>query len=164
MYMNTKAIPTLPVQADVDLFLTELFQCNQETCYYLTALTDSVKDFFSVSTADASVTPERSHGCTSPTTTYLEQLAHWGCVHLLKNGTIKRTGPNEYQHAKGQHINFIASKDRNPVSVIATAYDEALAFFKHARKLEFTISQAKDMVADKWTADIRDKAATVAFS
>jgi len=95
--MNT----TLPIQAEVDSFLRDFFPANRTNSFYVTRLMEQVISHFGVSGTDASLKYERSHGLTSAETTRIEQLTHWGCIHLLLSNDIKRTGPNEYQHITG---------------------------------------------------------------
>jgi len=147
--MNT----TLPLQKDVDIFLRMLFAEHQAKRYYLVDLTREVVDFFNVSPEDAVLQYAHTHKQTCEDTSRIEQLTNWGCVHLLRDGTIVRTGPNEYQHHLGR-----------AAAVPLSLFDEALAFMKHARKLEFTLDQTKSMVADRWDADILEKAGQAAFA
>ena len=142
--MNTLSLPT---QSDMDIFLAELFTQRPTDTFYLARLTQEAKDFFSVTNDDASLPCEAAHGCTSPEATRLEQLAHWGCVHLLHHHTIKRTAPNEYQ-LKGTDL-----------------LGEATAFFKHARNIGFTLEETKAMLwYGRWDDKTIAEAATIAFS
>ena len=143
---------TLPLQKDVDIFLRVFFTEYKHKRYYLVDLTREVIEFFSVSPEDAVLQYQHTHKQTCEDTSRIEQLTNWGCVHLLRDGTIVRTGPNEYQHHRGRDA-----------AILISLFDEALAFMKHARKLEFTLGQAKSMVADKWDADILEKAGQAAF-
>ncbi len=92
---------TLPLQGQVDGFLKELFPKDRTAAYYLTTLTEKVVEHFGVDEQDTNLQYNHTHGQTSAETNRIEQLTNWGCVHLLLAGTIKRTGPNEYQHVTG---------------------------------------------------------------
>jgi len=95
-----KTLTSLPTQTEVDDYLKRLFHDNKTATFHIKSLTDSVIENFGVSPQEAEVECDYAHGVTSPTTTHIEQLVHWGCVHLL-NTDIKRTAPNEYQHVNG---------------------------------------------------------------
>jgi len=142
----------------MDLFLAEFFNQYPAGKFYLTRLTDEARDFFSVSPEDAALPCAAAHGCTSVTTTRLEQLAHWGCIHLLDRHTIKRTAPNEYQHMAGPDKLYRTHQERQ------TLLGEATAFYKHSRNLGFTLEQTKAMWSGRWDDETIAKAAEVAFS
>jgi len=92
---------TLPLQGEVDEFLRDFFPKHKDESFYLTALTSIVIEHFGVTAEDAALKYNHSHGQTSGETTRIEQLANWGCVHLLLSNHAKRTGPNEYQDIHG---------------------------------------------------------------
>ena len=163
MTPNTTSIPP---QSDVDFFLREFFDQYKEGSFYLTDLTIQVIAFFGITSDDAAVQCEHAHKLTSEETTRIEQFTHWGCQHLLFDHTIKRTGPNEYQHHLGHKSVYHSARIKVPVFAPkpVNLFDEALAFMKHARKLEFTLGAAKEMVADKWDAEILEKAGQAAFA
>jgi hypothetical protein len=69
---------------------------------YLVDLTREVVNFFGVTPEDAALQYDHTHKQTCEDTSRIEQLTNWGCVHLLRDGTIVRTGPNEYQHHLGR--------------------------------------------------------------
>lgn len=139
---------TLPTQSDMDLFLSEFFSVHDTQAFYLAELTDEAQDFFGVNDEDAAIPCERAHGQTGPETTKLEQFTHWGCVHLLNRKLIKRSAPNEYR----------CSRDYN------YRLAEALAFLTHAHKIGFSVTEAVDMVKDKWPKEILDKASVEAYA
>jgi hypothetical protein len=142
----------------MDLFLAEFFGQYPTGKFHLARLTSEAKDFFGVSNEDASLLCERAHGAISPTTTRLEQLAHWGCMHLLDKHTIKRTAPSEYQHMAGPDKLYRTLQERQSL------LGEATAFFKHSRSLGFTLEQTKVMWFGRWDNETTAKAAEVAFS
>lgn len=153
--MNTISLPS---QSDMDLFLAEFFGQYPTGRFYLANLTQEAKDFFNVSDADAALRCEYAHGQTGPETTRLEQLAHWGCIHLLNNHTIKRTAPNEYQHMAGPDTLYRTPRE------CKSLLGEAIAFFKHSRNLNFSVEQAKQMWANRWDAETTAKAAELAYA
>lgn len=142
----------------MDIFLAELFNQSPADKFYLARLTREAKDFFGVTDEDAALTCERAHGAISPTTTRLEQLAHWGCMHLLDRHTIKRTAPSEYQHMAGPDALYRTRQE------LETLLGEATAFYKHSRSLGFTLEQTRAMWSGRWDAETTAKAAEVAFS
>ncbi len=152
--MNT----TLPTQTDTDIFLTDYFAQTPTGKFHLAALVQATKDFFGVSDEDAAIRCDKAHGMTSSETTKLEQFVHWGCVHLLDKKTIKRTSPNEYQHSTGPDTRYQTPHEVNNL------FNEALAFMRHARKLEFSLTDAKTMWATRFPTDTLEKAAEVAYA
>ena len=149
---------TLPTQGDTDLFLSEFFTQAPSGKFYLARLTQEAKDFFGVTDEDAALTCAAAHGQTGPETTRLEQFVHWGCIHLLNKKTIKRTGPNEYQHMAGPDKMWLTEGERQNI------VNEAVAFFKHSRKLGFSRADAELMWSNRWDADTTQKAAEIAFA
>lgn len=101
MTLTMTTITTLPQQNEVDSFLKEYFNLYPQDAFYISMLVERAAEYFEVDPADAELKPEKAHGNSSGETTFLEQFVHWGCVHLLAQGIIKRTGPNEYQNIKG---------------------------------------------------------------
>jgi len=97
---------TLPLQGAVDGFLRMLFPARKTEAFHLIPLTERVIEKFGVSEEDAFLKYDRTHGQTSSETTRIEQLTNWGCVHLLLDGTVKRTGTNEYQHVSGPKTEY----------------------------------------------------------
>ena len=149
---------TLPTQTDTDLFLSEYFAQFPTGKFYLAVLVEQAKDFFGVSDEDAAIRCDFAHGQTSGETTKLEQFVHWGCVHLLDKKTIKRTAPNEYQHITGPDTRYQTPHEVNNL------FNEALAFMRHARKLEFSLTDAKTMWATRFPSETLNKAAEVAYA
>jgi len=143
--MNATSLPTQP---DMDLFLADFFSIHETQGFHLTELTTEAQDFFGVTDDDAAIQCERAHGQTGPETTKLEQFTHWGCVHLLERHLIKRSAPNEYRCARGYDYRMA----------------EALAFLTHARKIGFSVTEAVDMVKDKWPKELLDKASVEAYA
>lgn len=142
----------------MDLFLSEFFNQYPTGKFYLARLTEEAKDFFGVSNEDAAIQCERAHGATSATTTRLEQLTHWGCIHLLDRHTIKRTAPSEYQHMAGPDKLYRTPQETQSL------LGEATAFFKHSRNLGFTLDQTRAMWSGRWDAEITAKAAELAYA
>ena len=97
---------TLPSQPQIDEYLKFFFLSYRNESFYLTEITEKVIDHFDVSLATVSLKYEHSHQQTTSETSCIEQLTNWGCVHLLLNNTIKRTGPNEYQYVAGPKPTF----------------------------------------------------------
>jgi len=157
---------TLPIQKDVDIFLRMFFAEKPEGSFYLTDLTDEVIAFFDVSPVDASLQYAHTHKQTTEDTSRIEQLTNWGCVHLLADKTIKRTGPNEYQNHAGSKREYFgkengeAKYEVRPIDI----FNEALAFMLSARRFGFTINQAQTMYGERWDTDILKKAAQSAFN
>jgi hypothetical protein len=132
----------------MDLFLADFFSIHDTQAFYLAELTDEAQDFFGVSDDDAALQCERSHGQTGPETTRLEQFTHWGCVHLLDRKLIKRSAPNEYRCTRDYNYRLA----------------EALAFMVHARKIGFSVTEAKAMIGDRWPKETLDKASVEAYA
>jgi hypothetical protein len=136
----------------------EFFSQEKTADLHLERLVGEVKDFFGVTEDDAAIRCERAHGnLESSGATKLEQFTHWACVHLLDRKIIKRVGPNKYQHISGPSPTYHTSHE------ISTLFDEALAFMRHARKLEFTLGDAKDMWKDRFPDDVLTRAANEVF-
>jgi len=133
----------------MDEFLNDFFDLHETESFHLTKLIRESKDFFDVTDEDAAIRCDRAHGLTGPETTKLEQFTHWGCVHLLAAGIIKHNGPQEYRIARC----------KSDIQLL-----EATAFLRHARKIGFSSPDARNMVTDKWSAEILDKAAQVAYA
>ena len=133
----------------MDEFLNEFFALHETESFYLAKLTTQAKEFFSVTDEDAAIPCDHAHGQTSPATTKLEQFTHWGCVHLLTEGDIIRNAPNEYRIAWCK------------ADIQLT---EATAFLRHARKIGFSMPDAKSMVRDRWNTEILDKATQTAYA
>ena len=164
--MTDTTITTLPLQKDVDIFLRMFFAEKPEGSFYLTDLTIEVVGFFGVTPDDAALQYEHTHKQTCEDTSRIEQLTNWGCVHLLADKTIKRTGPNEYQNRAGGKREYFGKENGEPKYEVRPGdlFNEALAFMRHARKLEFSLGQAKTMYGERWDAAILDRAAEEAFA
>lgn len=142
-----KTLTSLPTQTEVEDYLKQLFHDDTIAKFHITSLTQSVIEHFGVSPQMAEVECDYAHGLTSPTTTHIEQLVHWGCVHLL-NTDIKRIGLSEYQHVNGP------DKELRPNS---TLVGEAMVSVKILKELNYS---PEEIICEltQWTDAITEAA------
>lgn len=151
-------ITSLPSQLLVEVYLDNVFGKSPTEKFHLTHLTKIVKDFFEVTDEDAALKCSYAHGATGTSTTRLEQLVHWGCMHLLVKRTIKRTGPNEYQHISGPDAAYRTAKEQHLLLA------EAIAFYRRARNLGFTLEESRTMWAGRWDEETTRQAEFATFA
>jgi hypothetical protein len=163
---NWSEVNGLPGQQDIMNFLEHLTANNPNRCFTRRQLMDEVaKEFEIPAAAQEAEGPKSNTSGYYTRLTYLISDAIAGVRRAEGRPFLKRIAFSVYQHVTGngevdaamvEHLRGTRDADMTPS--VPNPAAECLAFFKHGRKIGFTLGEMQDFAKGitKWDAEMVD--------
>jgi len=165
---NVNGLPTIP---DIARFLESLLQEDPNLSYSRAELRAFVIDEFRIPSSVSEAVDKSNTPLLDTRLNYIladgvqgEREDHIEGSPIVGEPWAKRIGTGTYQHISGPG-KAIPSVKRAPKAPKPepSLLDEAMAFMRRAKNLDFSMEQAKDMWKERFPVDILNQSASAVF-